>query len=268
MKKYRVAIAGANGRMGKQLIQAVLDHPELTLTVASVREESTLAGLDAGETAGCGHLNMPLITQLEKVHEKFDLLIDFTSPQSSLHNLQCCIQHNKAIIIGTTGFTDQQRQRLQQAGRSIPVLFAANFSIGVNLMLNLVQEAARVMGNNADIEILEAHHRNKVDAPSGTALAIGEAIATTLGWSLNEQAVYSREGHTGVRPEKSIGFATIRAGDIIGEHSALFANLDEQIVITHKATNRMTFANGAVDAAYWIADKPAGFYSMRDVLIK
>lgn len=268
MKKYRVAIAGANGRMGKQLIHAVLGHPALTLTVASVRENSVLAGVDAGEMAGCGQLNVALITQLEKVHEQFDLLIDFSSPQASLHNLQCCIQHNKAIIIGTTGFTEEQRQTLQEAGGSIPVLLAANFSIGVNLMLNLVQEAARVMGNNADIEILEAHHRNKVDAPSGTALAIGEAIATTLGWSLNEQAIYSREGQTGIRPEKSIGFATIRAGDIIGEHSALFANLDEQIVITHKATNRMTFANGAVNAASWLADKPAGFYSMRDFLVK
>lgn len=268
MKKYRVAIAGANGRMGKQLILAMHGHPELILTVATVREGSEFVGLDAGELAGCGNLNVPLITNLDKAHEQFDLLIDFTAPQSSLRHIQCCQRHNKAIIIGTTGFEAEQRQAMLEASQVIPILLAANFSIGINLMLILVREAARVMGDSVDIEILEAHHRNKVDAPSGTALAIGEAIAGTFGWSLSERAIYSRMGQTGVRPEKSIGFATLRAGDIIGEHSALFADLDEQIVITHKATNRMTFAKGALSAACWLASKSAGFYSMSDVLAK
>lgn len=268
MKKYRLAIAGANGRMGRQLIQATLGHPVLALTVATIRAGSELVGLDAGEMVGCGKLNIPLTADLATVNEQFDLLIDFTTPMSSLGNIQCCQHYNKAIIIGTTGFSEQQHQTLLLASESIPLLLSANFSIGVNLMLNLVKEAARVIGNSADIEIIEAHHRNKVDAPSGTALAIGGAIADTLGWSLVDHAVFSREGQTGIRPEKSIGFATIRAGDIIGEHSALFADLDEQIVITHKATNRMSFAKGAVSAAAWLAEKPTGFYSMQDVLAR
>ncbi|WP_127959812.1 4-hydroxy-tetrahydrodipicolinate reductase [Serratia microhaemolytica] len=262
----RIAIAGAAGRMGKHLIQAIQQTPRVVLGAALERPASTLLGSDAGELAGVGLLGVPVTDQLEQVVDQFDILIDFTRPEATLAHLACCVTHHKGMVIGTTGFDDAGKAAIQKAATEIGIVFAANFSVGVNVVLKLLEKAAKVMGDYSDIEIVEAHHRHKVDAPSGTALAMGEAIAEALGRPLKECAVYQRVGHTGERDPGTIGFATIRAGDIVGEHTAMFADIGERIEITHKASSRMTFANGAVKAAYWVSQQPKGLFDMRDVL--
>jgi len=194
------------------------------------------------------------------------VLVDFTRPEGTLEYMAICREQGKAMVIGTTGFDEAGKAAIRAAAEDIPIVFAANFSVGVNLVLKLLEKAAKVMGEYADIEIVEAHHRHKVDAPSGTALAMGEAIADAMQWKLDEHAVYTREGHTGERQPQSIGFATVRAGDIVGEHTAMFADIGERVEITHKASSRMTFANGAVKSALWLKDKKSGLFDMRDVL--
>ncbi len=262
----KIAIAGALGRMGQHLIKALSNEPKTLLAAATERLGSSLIGLDVGELSGIGKVEVILCDDLAKVVDDFDLLIDFSSPSATLAHLALCKTHGKKMVIGTTGFTEPERAFIAQTAKEIPIVMAANYSVGVNLMYKLLEQATKVMGSYCDIEILEAHHRYKVDAPSGTALNMGETIAKTLGHDLAELAVYSREGITGARKPKEIGFATLRAGDIVGEHTALFADLGERLEITHKATDRMTFANGAVRAAIWLFDKPAGFYDMHDVL--
>ncbi|WP_413727163.1 4-hydroxy-tetrahydrodipicolinate reductase [Sodalis sp. RH19] len=262
----RIAIAGAGGRMGRQLIQAVLQSEQACLGAALERAGSSLIGADAGELAGQGALGIRVGDSLEAIKDDFDIFIDFTRPEGTLTHMEFCRLHGKGMIIGTTGFDEGQKARIGQAAGQIGIVFAANFSVGVNVMLKLLDKAARVMGDYCDIEIIEAHHRHKVDAPSGTALAMGETIAGALGRNLKDCAVYSREGHTGERVPHSIGFAAIRAGDIVGEHTAMFADNGERIEITHKASSRMTFANGAVRAAIWLKAQKAGLYTMADVL--
>jgi 4-hydroxy-tetrahydrodipicolinate reductase len=262
----RMAIAGSGGRMGRQLIQAVQQAEGVVLGAALERKGSSLVGTDAGELAGVGALNVVVSDDLAAVADHFDILIDFTRPEGTLEHLRFCQQQGKGMIIGTTGFDDAGKAAIRQAAAEIPVVFAANFSVGVNVVLKLLEKAAKVMGDYTDIEIIEAHHRHKVDAPSGTALAMGEAIAGALGRDLKECAVYAREGYTGERDPKSIGFATIRAGDIVGEHTAMFADIGERVEITHKASSRMTFANGAVRAGKWLSSKKSGLFDMRDVL--
>lgn len=264
--QIRVAIVGAGGRMGRQLIQAVLANDAVTLGAAFERPDSSLLGSDAGELAGVGHCGVAVQSEPGQAVDNFDVLIDFTRPEGTLGHLEFCRAHGKAMVIGTTGFDEAGRQAIQAAACDIPVVFAANFSVGVNVMLKLLEKAAVVMGQHTDIEIIEAHHRHKVDAPSGTAIAMGEAIASTLGKPLKACAVYSREGHTGEREPGTIGFATVRAGDIVGEHTAMFADDGERIEITHKASSRKTFANGALRAALWVNTKKNGLYDMRDVL--
>ncbi|MDU4941371.1 MAG: 4-hydroxy-tetrahydrodipicolinate reductase [Mixta calida] len=262
----RIAIVGAPGRMGRQLIQAIQQAEGVSLGAALARKGSSLVGSDAGELAGIGALGVPVSDSLDAVVNDFDILIDFTRPEATLAYLDFCRQHKKNMVIGTTGFDEAGKAAIQQAAQEIGIVFAANFSVGVNLMLKLLEKTAKVMGDYADIEIIEAHHRHKVDAPSGTALAMGEAIADAMNWDLKQHAVYAREGHTGERAEKTIGFATVRAGDIVGEHTAMFADIGERIEITHKASSRMTFAKGAVRAAIWVNNSKAGLYDMRDVL--
>lgn len=266
MSEIRIAIVGAPGRMGRNLIQAVQQAEGVALGAALARSGSSLLGVDAGELAGIGKTSVIVSDDLQKVVNDFDVLIDFTRPEGTLEYLAFCRQHNKAMVIGTTGFDDAGKAAIRAAAEEIGIVFAANFSVGVNLVLNLLQQAAKVMGDYADIEIVEAHHRHKVDAPSGTALAMGEAIADAMKWNLDEHAVYAREGHTGERKAQTIGFATVRAGDIVGEHTAMFADIGERVEITHKASSRMTFANGAVKAASWLKSKKSGLYDMRDVL--
>lgn len=263
----RIAVMGAAGRMGKNLIEAVQQRAPLAgLTAAVVRPGSTLIGVDAGELAALGRIGVPLSGNLEAVVAEFDVLIDFTLPEVMLKNLAFCRKVGRAMVIGTTGLDAAQKQLLAEAGKDIPIVFAANFSVGVNLSLKLLDMAARVLGDDADIEIIEAHHRHKIDAPSGTALRMGEVIASALDRDLKKVAVYGREGHTGVRERETIGFATVRGGDVVGDHTVLFACEGERLEITHKASSRMTFAKGAVRAALWLDGREPGLYDMQDVL--
>ena len=262
----RIAVTGAAGRMGKNLIEAVHQADGVTLGAAVARPESTLLGADAGELVGVGKLGVALSGNLEGVLDQFDVLIDFTHPSVTLKNLQICRRAGKAMVIGTTGFSAAEKQLLSEAGEDISIVFAANFSVGVNLCLKLLDTAARVLGDDVDIEVLEAHHRHKVDAPSGTALRMGEVVANALGRDLDKVAVYGREGQTGARARETIGFATVRAGDVVGDHTVLFAADGERVEITHKASSRMTFAKGAVRAASWLSGRSAGLYDMQDVL--
>lgn len=262
----KIAITGATGRMGKTLVEATQANEHTQLTVALERPDSTVLGADAGEVAGVGHLGVAISGDISKVTGNFDVLIDFTRPEVTLANLEACRQAGKSIVIGTTGFTDEQKQQIADAAKEISVVFAPNMSVGVNLCLKLLDMAARVMGNDVDIEVIEAHHRHKIDAPSGTALRMGEVVAEALGRDLKECAVYGREGNTGERERGTIGFETIRAGDIVGEHTVMFADIGERVEITHKASSRMTFANGAIRAANWLMQHKSGLYDMQDVL--
>ncbi|MDB5970735.1 MAG: 4-hydroxy-tetrahydrodipicolinate reductase [Hydrocarboniphaga sp.] len=255
----RIAILGAAGRMGRALIDALPQHGTLRLGAALDRAEA--AGQNQEVAAG-----VPLSADLAAQTGNFDVLIDFTRPEGTLAALDSCVAARRGMVIGTTGFSSEQRARIEAAAQRIPICMSGNFSIGVNLCLALVEHAARVLGERFDIEVIEAHHRHKVDAPSGTALMLGEAAARGAGVTLAEQAVYAREGHTGARAANTIGFSTIRGGDVVGDHSVLFLGDGERIEITHKASNRANFANGALRAAAWLQGRPAGLYSMTDVL--
>ncbi|RRJ83341.1 4-hydroxy-tetrahydrodipicolinate reductase [Aestuariirhabdus litorea] len=262
----RVAVVGAAGRMGRVLIEALNENSEAALAVAIDRPDSSLLGGDAGELAGVGKLGVELSGRLADKLDLFDVLIDFTHPELTLANVELCREHGKAVVIGTTGLSDAQKQQLKVAAEDIPLVFAPNMSVGVNLCFKLLELAAKSLGDEYDIEIIEAHHRHKVDAPSGTALRMGEVVADALGRNLSECAVYGREGVTGARDPKTIGFETIRAGDVVGDHTVMFATEGERVEITHKASSRMTFAKGAVRAAIWLQHKSTGLFDMQDVL--
>ena len=262
----RVAITGASGRMGLTLIQAITHALATTLTAAVDRADSQVIGKDAGELIGAEKSGVIVTDDLAKVVDQFDVLIDFTRPEASMTYVEFCRRHGKKLVLGTTGFSDAHKAQIAEAAEEIAIMMAPNMSVGVNLTLKLLDMAAKVMGDYTDIEIIEAHHRHKVDAPSGTALRMGEVVAKALGRDLKDCAIYGREGITGERDRKTIGFSTIRAGDIVGEHTVMFADEGERVEITHKASSRMTFANGAVRAAQWLADKQTGLYDMQDVL--
>jgi len=262
----RIAITGAAGRMGRVLIEATLQNGSTSLNAAIDRPGSSFIGLDAGELANQDIQNVKIVDDLNSVVDDFDVLIDFTHPDVSVNNIEFCRVNNKRLVIGTTGFTEEQKQLIANAAKETAIVFAPNMSVGVNLCFKLLDIAARVMGDYTDIEIVEAHHRHKVDAPSGTALKMGEVVAEALGRDLNDCAVYGREGQTGERDRNTIGFETIRAGDIVGEHTVMFADIGERVEITHKASSRMTFANGAVRAANWLMDFENGQFDMQDVL--
>ncbi|MCL4135900.1 UNVERIFIED_CONTAM: hypothetical protein GTU68_001524 [Idotea baltica] len=238
--------------MGRALTQAVHNakNEGVEMTAAIHRHDSSFIGMDT----------------LESVIDDFDVLIDFTLTAPTLENLEICRSNGKSIVIGTTGFDQQQKQVIADAAKSISVVFAPNMSAGVTLCLHLLRQAAQVLGEESDIEIIETHHRHKLDAPSGTALRMGEVIAEQMGSKLSDCAVYGREGISEPRDSNTIGFATVRAGDVVGDHTVLFASEGERIEITHKASNRLTFANGAVRAAKWLAERPSGLYDMADVL--
>ena len=252
--------------MGRALVEAINNAPDEELTAAIERSDSELIGTDAGETAGLGKNGVAISSDLAAVIDRFDVLIDFTRPEAALDNLAICRANTKRLVIGTTGFSAEQTRQIKEAAESIAVVMAPNMSVGVNLCFKLLDLAARVLGDDVDIEIIEAHHRHKVDAPSGTAVRMGEIIAHALDRDLKECAVYGREGQTGPRDRKTIGFETIRAGDIVGEHTVMFAGSGERVEITHKASSRMTFAGGAVRAAGWLMQHRAGLFDMQDVL--
>jgi 4-hydroxy-tetrahydrodipicolinate reductase len=259
----KIALVGVNGRMGRALVQAVQEDKNAVLSAAFVRQGSTLTGMDVGEMTGYGRLNVTLQDKLDTT--LFDVLVDFTRPEATMAYMQECVTAKKPLVIGTTGFSATELAAMKAAAEQIPIVFAPNFSVGVNLLLGLVAKAAQVL-TDYDIEVIEAHHRYKVDAPSGTALRLGQAAADALGWDLDSCAVYGREGITGERPAQQIGFATVRGGDVVGDHTVLFAGLGERVELTHKASSRLTFAQGAVRAAQWLAHQPAGLYDMQDVL--
>ncbi|WP_431024983.1 4-hydroxy-tetrahydrodipicolinate reductase [Halomonas sp. H5] len=263
----RIAIVGVAGRMGRTLVNAVQQDPQASLAGGSVEPGSSLVGADLGELAGLGKLGVTAVDSLAAIVDDFDVLIDFTAPRVTLGNLAFCAEHGKRIVIGTTGLDDDELAELDAYRDRVPLVFAPNMSVGVNLTLKLLQTAARALGDEGyDIEVVEAHHRHKVDAPSGTALKMGEVVAESLGRTLKEHGVFERVGQCGPRSDKEIGFATVRAGDIVGEHTVMFATEGERIEITHKASSRMTFAKGAVRAARWVEGHQAGRYDMQDVL--
>jgi 4-hydroxy-tetrahydrodipicolinate reductase len=262
----KIAVTGAAGRMGKALIEACQLAEDADLVAAVERTGSSVIGLDAGELAGIGKKNIAVVDSVNSIIDQVDVLIDFTTPESTMANLASCRAAQKRLVIGTTGLSEANKKAIADASKDISIVFAPNMSVGVNLCLKLLDIAARVMNDDIDIEIIEAHHRHKVDAPSGTALAMGEVVARALGRDLKECAVYGREGRTGERDRATIGFETIRAGDIVGEHTVLFAGIGERVEITHKASSRMTFAKGAVRAAKWLMAQEKGQFDMQDVL--
>ncbi len=261
-----VGVIGAGGRMGRMLIEAVKANPQTTLNAAIERQGSSLVGADAGEVAAIGRLDVQIVDDLKSVVQDIDVLIDFSLPDATEQNLQICAEHNVAMVIGTTGFNEQQEQVLAKASEKVAIVYAGNYSTGVNLSLKLLGMAAKAFGNDADVEIIEAHHKHKIDAPSGTAYMMAEAVAEARGQNLKDVAVYGREGQTGEREAGTIGIHAIRGGEIIGDHTVMFIADGEVVEITHRARARMTFAAGAVRAATWVIEQPTGQYDMQDVL--
>ncbi len=263
----RIGITGAAGRMGRTLVEAIdLAGDGLSLTAAVEQPGSSLLGADAGELAGLGKNGVTVVGDLAEVIGDIDVLIDFTVPAATLANLDLCAGNGVAMVIGTTGFTPEEQGLIEQAAAKTAICKASNFSTGVNLCFKLLETAAKVLGDDVDIEVYEAHHRHKIDAPSGTALSMGQVVADTLGRDLQKVAVYGREGQTGARDRETIGFATVRAGDIVGDHTVTFAAEGERVEITHRASSRMSFARGAVRAAAWVAGQKPALYDMRNVL--
>jgi 4-hydroxy-tetrahydrodipicolinate reductase len=265
----RIAVAGAGGRMGQALIEAILGAPDLALAAAFDVAGAPAVGADAGARFGRG-TGVVVGSDVDAATAAAEVLIDFTRPAGTLAHLAACARHGTAAVVGTTGFTDAQKGELTAFGAAIPIVFAPNMSVGVNVLLSLVERAAQALGPEFDIEILEMHHRHKVDAPSGTALALGEAAAAGAGLALADCAVYAREGVTGERKPGTIGFATLRGGDVVGEHSVIFAGAGERVELAHRATSRQNFAAGALRAARFAAARRAqrqpGVADMRDVL--
>lgn len=252
--------------MGRTLVEACGDDPEATLLAASERPGSEAIGADVGMLAGLGHLGVPINDGWSEATAFFDVLIDFSHPKASLEGVAFCRRLGRPMVIGTTGFSEEQREVIENAAQEIAIVLAPNMSVGVNLVFKLLEVAAAILGEQVDIEIIEAHHRHKLDAPSGTALRMGELIADVLGRDLKQCAVYGRQGRMEERERHTIGFETIRAGDIVGEHMVLFAGLGERVEIAHKASSRMTFAQGALRAAHWVVAQPRGLFDMQDVL--
>ncbi|WP_179404824.1 4-hydroxy-tetrahydrodipicolinate reductase [Burkholderia guangdongensis] len=261
----KIAIAGASGRMGRMLIEAVLNDPDAQLAGALDRVGSPFLGQDAGAFLG-KETGIKLTDDLDAVFAQADYLIDFTRPEGTIAHVDAALRHGVKLVIGTTGFTDEQKATLRAAADQIGIMLSANMSVGVNVTLKLLEFAAKHFSQGYDIEIIEAHHRHKVDAPSGTALMMGEAVAGALGRSLADCAVYGRHGVTGERDPSTIGFSAIRGGDIVGDHTVLFAGIGERIEVTHKSASRVSYAQGALRAVRFLSQHGAGLFDMQDVL--
>jgi 4-hydroxy-tetrahydrodipicolinate reductase len=261
----RVAVAGASGRMGRMLVEAIQASDDCALAGALDLPGSPALGQDAaaflGQTSG-----VKIVSDLREGLQNAQFLIDFTRPEGTIAHLRVCSELGVKLVVGTTGFTDEQKAEIHAAAKQIAIMFAPNMSVGVNVVLKLLQQAAKALSHGYDIEIIEAHHRHKVDAPSGTALKMGEVVADALGRDLKTCAVYGREGVTGERDPSTIGFATVRGGDIIGDHTVLFAGTGERIEISHKSSSRAGYAQGSLRAVRYLADKPSGLFDMNDVL--
>ena len=265
MSLHKIAVAGASGRMGKMLIESILASEDMVLVGALDVAQSPALGSDAGSTLG-KNLGVKIESDFEKALADAEFLIDFTRPEGTLKHLEYCAAHGIKMIIGTTGFDDEGKAAIAHAAEKTAIVFAPNMSVGVNVTLKLLEMAAKSFAEGYDIEIVEAHHRHKVDAPSGTALKMGEVIADALGRDLKEVGVFSREGVTGERDPSSIGFATIRGGDIVGDHTVLFAGIGERVEISHKSSSRVTYVHGSLRAARFLADKKTGLFDMFSVL--
>ncbi|MES2316418.1 MAG: 4-hydroxy-tetrahydrodipicolinate reductase [Pseudomonadota bacterium] len=265
MTQLKMAVAGASGRMGRMLIEAIAEAPDMVLAGALEVAASPAVGSDAGAFSG-QPAGVAIASELALGLADASFLVDFTRPEGTLRHLAYCAEHGIKVIIGTTGFDEAGKAAIRAAAEKTAIVFAPNMSVGVNVTLKLLELAAKSLSEGFDIEIVEAHHRHKVDAPSGTALKMGEVIADALGRDLKQCAVYGREGVTGERDPSTIGFATIRGGDIVGDHTVLFAGTGERIEISHKSSSRVTYAHGALRAARFLADKRTGLYDMQDVL--
>ncbi len=261
----RIAVAGASGRMGRMLVEAVLDAPDCTLAGALDVAASPAIGQDAGAFLG-RTTGVAVTADVGAALAGAQVLIDFTRPEGTLHHLALCAERGVALVIGTTGFSDEQKAEIRAGAQRTPVFMSPNMSVGVNVVMRLLEQAALAFSEGYDIEIIEAHHRNKIDAPSGTALQMGEVVAKALGRNLADNAVFGREGVTGVRDPSTIGFATVRGGDIIGDHTVLFAGIGERIEISHRSSSRATYAQGSLRAARFLAHSGPGLYDMKDVL--
>jgi len=259
-------VTGAAGRMGRAIINALAANPAIELSGALERQDSTFIGRDAGELAGAGRAGVEITAVLETAVEQADVIIDFSVPEAAIRGLEAAVERGKGMVLGTTGFSQSQREEIKELSKKANVVMAPNMSVGVNLLFKLVHDAARLVGDDYDIEIVEAHHRYKKDAPSGTALRLAELAASALGRDLDKVAVYERKGIVGERRSEEIGIQCVRAGDIVGDHTVIFAGPGERIELVHRASSRDTFAIGAVRAAVWVADKPNGLYDMQDVL--
>ena len=262
----KLVVAGASGRMGQMLVQAVLDAEDLRLSGALDVSGSAQLGRDAAQGLGRSACGVAITSDLRQGLNGGQVLIDFTRPEGTMAHLALCRELGIQLVIGTTGFSEAQKVQISQAARDIAIVMAPNMSVGVNVTLKLLEMAAKALSTGYDIEIIEAHHRHKVDAPSGTALKMGEVIAEAIGRDLKDCAVYERYGHTGERDPSTIGFSSIRGGDIVGDHTVLFAGTGERIEITHKSASRATYAQGSLRAARFLAGRPAGLYDMFDVL--
>ena len=265
LNELKIAIVGANGRMGRMLIESTLKDGRAKLVAAIDQPGTAAIGKDAGELVGmpCG---VTVSDDLEAGIAKADCLIDFTRPEGTLAHIEICRRHRVAIVIGTTGFDDIGKQAIRDAANEIPVVFAPNMSVGVNVVFKLLETASRILAEGYDIEIVEAHHKHKIDAPSGTALRMGEVVAQALGRDLKSCAVYGREGVTGERDPSTIGFATVRGGDIVGDHTVMYCGTGERVEIAHKAGSRMPYALGSLRAAHFLKGQGKGLFDMQDVL--
>ena len=265
MNQVKIAVVGATGRMGRMLIEATLKDEAAQLVAAIDLPGNPVQGKNAGELVGMP-CDVPVTSDVEAGIAQADCLIDFTRPAGTLAHLACCRKHKTAMIIGTTGFEAEGKQAIAEAARDIPVVFAPNMSVGVNAVFKLLDIASRILSHGYDIEIVEAHHKLKIDAPSGTALRMGEVVANALGRDLKECAIYGREGVTGERDPSTIGFATVRGGDIVGDHTVMYCGIGERVEISHKAGSRMPYALGSLRAAHFLAGKENGLFDMQDVL--
>ena len=262
----KVIVAGAAGRMGARLMRAVINSADLELAGAFERPDHPDIGRDAGLAAGLGELSINLVEGLDRIPEPADVVIDFTAPQATIGNLQTAAKKNMAAVIGTTGLDDEQQKLIKELAADIRVVMAPNMSVGVNLLFKIVGDVAKILGSGYDLEIIEAHHRLKKDAPSGTAVKLADVLAEATGRDMAEDGVYGRQGLVGQRTDREIGVMAVRAGDIVGEHTVLFGGIGERIEITHRAHSRDTFAQGAARAAAWVVHQPPGLYDMQDVL--
>ncbi len=262
----KVIISGSGGKMGQRLVHLALNSKGIKLVGAIERKGHPLVGQNAGKSIEGGKAGILITTDLEKALAEGEVVIDFSLPEASLEAIQTVAKHKKAMVIGTTGFSKREMELVHQFTKKIPCVMAPNMSVGINVMFKIIEELAKILGEDYDIEILEAHHRHKKDAPSGTALKMAQIVATALDCDLEKVAIYSRRGLVGERQKKEIGIQSIRAGEIIGEHTMIFAGTGESLEVTHRAQSRDNFARGALEAAKWVVKKPPGLYDMLDVL--